>query len=265
MNVFLREFKAHRKGVIWWSVGMFFMVYSGMAKFGAYQTSGVDTTKIFDAMPKAVKAVLGIGNVDLSTAIGFFVILFIYLIVMAAIHASLLGSGVLTEEELDRTTEFLFAKPISRAKAVAAKLSAALVNVTILNLVTTVSSIGFVAAYNKGESATTEVLLLMIGMYLAQLLFLSAGLAAAAIVKRPKRAAAVVSAYVFGAYFLSLWLDATEEAQWLKYATPFKYFDAATIVNNTALNPVYIAISVTLTLVLGVLTFVFYQKRDLNV
>lgn len=265
MNVFFREFKTHRKGLIWWSVGMFFLVYSGMAKFAAYQTSGVDTTKVIDAMPKAVKAVLGMNNVDLSTAIGFFVILFIYLIVMAAIHASLLGAGVLTEEELDRTTEFLFAKPISRAKAVAAKLSAALVNVTVLNLVTTVSSIGFVAAYNKGESATTKVLLLMGGMYLAQLLFLSAGLAAAAIIKRPKRAAAVVSAYVFGAYFLSLWLDATEKAQWLKYTTPFKYFDAATIIKNTALDPVYVALSMVLTAGLVVAAFIFYQKRDLNV
>ncbi|MFA5867209.1 MAG: ABC transporter permease subunit [Actinomycetota bacterium] len=265
MNVFLREFKAHRKGLIWWSVGMFFLVYSGMAKFDAYQKSGVNVTKIFDTLPKAVKAVLGVRDVNLSTAIGFFVILFIYLIVMASIHAALLGAGVLTEEELDRTTEFLFAKPISRAKAVAAKLSAALLNVTVLNLVTTVSSVAFVAAYNRGESATTEVLLLMGGMYLAQLLFLSAGLAAAAIIKRPKRAAAVVSAYLFSAYFLSLWLDVTEKAQWLKYATPFKYFDAATIVKNTALNPVYFAISVSLTAVLGVLAFVFYQKRDLNV
>ncbi len=265
MNVFRREFKAHRKGLIWWSVGMFFLVYSGMAKFDAYQKSGVDTTKIFDAMPKAVKAVLGIRDVDVSKAIGFFIILFIYLIVMAAIHASLLGSGVLTEEELDRTTEFLFAKPISRAKAVAAKVAAALLNVTIVNLVTTVSSVGFVAAYNKGASATTEVLLLMGGMYLAQLLFLAMGLAAAAIIKRPKRAAAVVSAYLFGAYFLSLWLDVTEKAQWLKYATPFKYFDAATIVNNTALDPVYVVLSVALTAGLVAAAFVYYQKRDLNV
>ena len=37
MNVFWRELKAHRKGLIWWSLGMLFMVYSGMAKYGAYK------------------------------------------------------------------------------------------------------------------------------------------------------------------------------------------------------------------------------------
>ena len=215
MNVFWREFKAHRKGLIWWSFGMLFMVYAGMAKFGAYATSSVDISKVFDTMPKVVMAVLGMRDVDISKAIGFFVILFIYLIVMAAIHASLLGAGVLTEEELDRTSEFLYAKPISRAKAVTAKMSAALLTVTILNVVTTVSSVIFVAAYNKDKSATTEVLMMMVGMYLAQLLFLAAGLAAASIIKNPKRAASVVSAYLFGTYFISLWLDVTDKAQWL--------------------------------------------------
>ncbi len=265
MNVFWHELKAHRKGLIWWSLGMFLMVYSGMAKYGAYKASSVDVTKVFGAIPKVVKAVLGMRDVDLSTAIGFFVILFIYLIVMAAIHASLLGAGVLTEEELDRTTEFLFAKPISRVQAVIAKTSAALVAVTTLNVVTTVSSVVFVSAYNKDAPVTREVLILMGGLYLAQLLFLSAGLAAAAIVQNPKRAAAVVSAYLFGTYFISLWLDITEKAQWLKYLTPFKYFDAAAIVKASSLDPVYIAISAILTTVLIVLTFVFYQRRDLNV
>lgn len=265
MNVFWHEFKAHRKGLIWWSLGMLFMVYAGMAKFGAYKQSAVDVSKVFDTIPKVVKAVLGMRNVDLSTAIGFFVILFIYLIVMAAIHASLLGAGVLTEEELDRTSEFLFAKPISRVKAVAAKLSAAVLTVTILNLITTVSSVLFVAAYNTGKSVTPEVILLMVGLYLGQLLFLSAGMAAAAIVKNPKRAAAVVTSYLFGTYFISLWLDITEKAQWLKYTTPFKYFDAATIVNTSALDPLFIAITVVLITVLISMTFVFYRRRDLNV
>lgn len=266
MNIYKREFKAHRKSLIWWSVGMLFMVYAGMAKYGAFTSSGQDVTKLFGKMPKALMAVFGIGNVDLTTTIGFYTVLFIYVFVMAAIQSSLLGAGILAEEELDRTAEFLFAKPVSRVRAVTAKLLAAITSVTILNLVTSVSSILFVQAYNKnGPSATKDIILMMIGMYLASLVFLLFGTAAAAIVKKPKLAAPIASGYMFTAFFLKLWLDISEKAQWLKYLTPFRYFDAVTISKDSALDPVFVILSGVLIIGLAVLTFYTYRKRDLYV
>jgi ABC-2 type transport system permease protein len=266
MNIFRHEFRAHRTGLIWWSVGMLFMTYAGMAKFGGFKAAGPAALDIFKTLPKSVLAVFGIGNIDLTSAAGFFTVLFIYLFVMAAIHATLLGAGILTEEELDRTAEFLYPKPVSRVRVVAEKALAAVTSVVILNIVAAVSSVIFVALYNKGgPPATKPILLMMAGMLLAQLLFLSIGMAAAAVLKNPKAAGPVASAYMFTAFFLKLGLDITDKYQWLRFLTPFRYYDAVTILKASALDWGYVALSIGLIALFTGVTFYYYRLRDLYV
>jgi ABC-2 type transport system permease protein len=265
MTVFKKEIKTHWKSLMWWSIGMMFMIYAGMAKYSAYAKSGQEVNDVFKTMPKAMMAVFGVGDVDLTTAMGFFSILMLYLFVMGAIHASLLGAGVLTEEELDRTAEFLYAKPISRSRVVTEKLFAALFNVVVLNLVTLVLSLLIVEGYNNGPSAVKGVVLMIIGLLFAQLIFMSIGMAAASILRNPKLAASAASGLMFGAYFLNVWLDISDKLAWLKYLTPFKYFDAKEIANTVKLDPVMIALSVALISLMVALTYVFYRRRDLYV
>lgn len=264
MNIFLRELKSRRKSIFFWSVGMFFLVASGMNKFSGFEKSG-QATKVFKAFPKALSAAFGVSNVNLNTAIGWFAMLFMYLVVMTAIHASLLGAGVLAEEEQDKTAEFLFSKPISRASVITRKLLAALTFVFILNIATLVSSITLVAAFNKGPSANKEILLMMVGMFVIQIIFMVIGTTAAAIVRKPKYAAPAASGIMFATFFLSIWLDITDKLPNLKYLTPFKYFDAKIIAKKSALDPVFIAISIVIIGVMVAATYYFYEIRDLSI
>lgn len=39
MNVFLRELKANRKAILFWSIGMFLLVATGIAKYSGVATS----------------------------------------------------------------------------------------------------------------------------------------------------------------------------------------------------------------------------------
>jgi ABC-2 type transport system permease protein len=264
MNIFWRELKARRKSIVFWSIGMFFMVWAGMQKFAGFEKSG-QAAEVFKAFPKGVAAAFGLSNIDVNTALGWFAMLFMYLVVLAAIHASLLGAGVLAEEEQDKTAEFLYAKPISRTRAITGKFLAALILVFLLNIVTLLSSIAMVGVFNKGPSINKEILLMMIGMFVIQLIFVSIGMAAAAIVRKPKYAAPAASAIMFATFFLSLWLDITDKLPNLKYLTPFKYFDAKVIAKEAALDPVFIAISFVIIGVMVALTYVFYEKRDLSI
>ena len=72
MNVFMREMKAHRWGLIFWSLGMVMMIYSGMAKYGAYEAAGQSVEVILEQIPTTVQAVFGMTGFDLTTAAGFF-------------------------------------------------------------------------------------------------------------------------------------------------------------------------------------------------
>ena len=144
MNIFLKEMKSHRKSLIFWSIGVFLMVASGMVKYESLSSSGQPMNEMLAGMPKSMLALLGIGDFDISTATGYYGLLFIYLLLMATIHAAMLGATIIAKEERDKTSEFLFVKPVSRNRVITAKLLAAFVNILILNLVTFVSSLGLV-------------------------------------------------------------------------------------------------------------------------
>ncbi len=264
MNIYLRELKARRKSIIFWSIGLFLMDAASMNKFAGFEKSG-QATQVFAAFPKGLARAFGLGNVDINTALGWFAMAFMYLLVLVAIHASLLGAGILAEEEQDKTAEFLYAKPISRAKVVTEKLLAALTLIIILNIVTLLSSISMVAAFNKGVSPTQEILLMMAGMFVVQIIFMVIGSAAAAIVRKPKYAGAAASAIMFATFFLSLWLDITEKLPWLKYFTPFKYFDAKIIANHAKFDYAFIVISIGVIIAMLTMTYVSYNARDLKI
>ncbi|MFA9396655.1 MAG: ABC transporter permease subunit [Clostridiaceae bacterium] len=265
MNIFKREMKANRKSLIIWCIGMIVMVFGGMAKFGALETSGASVNELMDSLPKGLQSMFGLGIVDLSTVGGYFSILFLYLIIMATIHSSMLGATIISKEERDKTAEFLFAKPVSRNKAISLKVLATLVNIIILNLVALFSSISAVASYNKGDSINGDIIRLMIGMFILQILFMSIGMGIAAISKNPKISVSISTGFLLFSYLLFILIDMNENIEWLKYLTPFKYFEAKNIMLGSGFEMVYIALSLFIIGLFMTLTYVFYKKRDLTV
>lgn len=266
MNVFIKELRSSWRSVLYWGIGMLFLVYSGMQKYSAYASSGQNVNEIFKTFPKALAAIFGMApNLDLTKAGDWFALLVVYVVVTLAIHASLLGAGILAKEERDKTAEFLYAKPISRATAVTAKLASALINVIVLNVFTTAVSIPIVASFNKGASPNKDIVLMMTGVLLVQLIFLTLGMVMAALVKRPRYAASAASGIMFVTFFISLYIDITDKAQWLKYITPFKYFDPRTISHTMKLDPGFIALSAVLIIAFVAATYLLYGNRDLSI
>ncbi|CAM4071586.1 ABC transporter permease subunit [Mesobacillus thioparans] len=265
MNLFNRELKANRKALIIWCIGVVFMVASGMAKYSSLEGTGQSMNALMADMPKSLQAIMGTGSLDLSTALGYFGVLFLYLAVMAAIHAAMLGSNIIAKEERDKTVEFLLVKPVSRTWMISAKLSAALVNILILNLVTLASSIGMVGKYAAGEDVTREIVLLMLGMLILQLIFLVIGTAIAAVFKNAKKATSLATGILLFLFILSIAIDLNEKLEGLKFLTPFKYYDAKLVLEEGGFEPVYLVLSALLVLVLIIVTYVFYRKRDMNV
>jgi ABC-2 type transport system permease protein len=110
MNIFIKELKANRKALIIWSVCMFLLVMSGMGKYTAYASGGAGSD-VFDKLPHTIKVLFGLGDFEVTKISGFYAFLFPYIEITAAIHAALLGSGIIAKEERDKTTEFLIENP----------------------------------------------------------------------------------------------------------------------------------------------------------
>lgn len=264
MNIFLREMKANRKALIIWCACMILGGLSGMTKYTVYSSGGASSQALKE-LPQSMKALFGMGTLDVTTMSGFFAFLFLYIVVAAAIHAALLGSGIVAKEERDKTTEFLMAKPVSRYAVITSKLLASLINILILNLVTFASSILMVAVYNKGKDISDEVALFFLSMFIIQLIFLSLGALISAILKNAKSAGSLASGAVLVAYVITEITNINDNLNILNVFSPFKYFSITRIVSGNGLNPGIVILSLLLVAAFSVSTYFFYAKRDLNV
>lgn len=265
MNLFFREMKANRKSLIFWSIGFLLMVVLGMNKYEAAAAGGQSMGTLIGNMPKALQTLFGVGTLDVGTVIGYYGMLFIYLLLMAGIHSVMLGANIIAKEERDKTAEFLLVKPISRNRIITTKLFVVLLNILIVNMVTLVSSIWACSWVNKGNPPNKQLILLMVGMFLFQIIFMAIGSGMASMSKKPKKAAMKGTMIFLLSYLIYVFVGLYDKVDVLKYFSPFKYFDASYIIPNQCLKPVYVLLSVIILAVFISITYVFYNKRDLNV
>ncbi|MET4560257.1 hypothetical protein ABIA69_001401 [Lysinibacillus parviboronicapiens] len=73
-----------------------------MAKYAGLSTSGQSMNEIWTAMPKSLQAIMGTGALDISKVSGYFGVLYIYLLLMATMHAAMLGATIIAKEERDK-------------------------------------------------------------------------------------------------------------------------------------------------------------------
>ncbi|MDF2858369.1 MAG: transporter [Neobacillus sp.] len=265
MTVFLRELKVHRKSMIIWSIAIFLMIISSIGKFNAYAQTGQSMNELLAQIPSSIKAVLGMGNFDLTKVSGFYGMLYWYLLLLATIHAALLGANIISKEERDKTTEFLLVKPISRSKLISAKLLACLINIVVVNLVTLFFSVFLMGKYANGTGFTSEICILMVGMFILQLMFLLIGTATAAASKKPRSAPSVATAILLITFLISSVINMNSNLEYLKYITPFEYFKAERLLNGEGFETVFLILSLIIIVGLGFVTYVSYKSRDLNV
>ena len=214
-------------------------------------------------MPKSLQAIMGNNSLDLSNAIGYYGVLYLYLVVMAGIHAVMLGANIISKEERDKTVEFLLVKPISRSRMITSKLLAAFLNIFIFNVVTFISSIVIVQEYAEGEAVVGDISIMMFGMLILQLIFLVIGTAIAALYKNAKKASSLSTGILLFTFILSIAINMNSKLEILKYFTPFKYFEASKLMSG-GFEAVYIILSLILIVTLTITTYICYEKRDLN-
>lgn len=264
MNIYIRELRAHRKSLIIWCIGMAFMAIGGMSKYSAALGAGVGSmNELIAKMPKSLQNLCGIGVFDLSVALDYFGLMFLYIALLAAVHAVMLGAGIISKEERDKTVEFLMVKPVLRAKIITAKLLSALTMLIILNIVTFVSGFYILSKYSKDLPFAAGLTKLMLGMLVLQILFAVLGALLAAVFSKPKLSAAAGTGILLEMFMLSMVIDITGRFSFLKYFTFFKYFDAKDIL-KTGYRLAFPVITVILLCAALCGTYYYYKKRDLK-
>ncbi|ETA79366.1 ABC transporter permease subunit [Youngiibacter fragilis] len=265
MNIYFKEMKAQVRSLIFWGIGILAMTFGGMSKYGALEVTGQDINAIMDAMPKFLKLLFGMNGLDIGTLAGYFGVLIAYLILMAAIHAAMLGANIVSKEENVKTSEFLMVKPRSRTQIMAAKILAGFTGLIIFNAMMFAMSKFSVDFYSKGENIDSLLYEMTISMLLIQCIFFLIRTSVASVVKRPKVSTSLVMSITLVFYLTSVLSEMVEQGKFLRYLTPFRFFSVPELIDGTGLRPEFIMISAAAILILNVVTFRGFNKRDLYI
>ncbi|MFZ5917980.1 MAG: ABC transporter permease subunit [Chloroflexota bacterium] len=264
MNILMRELKANLKSLIIWAVIVSLLVWVGVSKFSAYYNNP-EMLAILDAMPQAMLDAFSLKALDLTTVSGFFGLMFTYFALLLGIAAAMWGSDIISKEERDKTVEFALTLPVTRSRVVTAKTLAALVNCIALLLITWGASLLSAQPYAPDARFYRFLALLMLAVFILELVFLAVGIFLGCAMKRYKVAGAVAVSLLLGTYFLSVISALSQDLDWLKYFSPFKYFDAVKLLNESSLDLVFVGLSLAIIVLSMAGAYLTYARRDLYI
>jgi len=264
MNIFLRELRANLKSLVIWCVIMALLIMIAVSKFSAF-ADNPEMLAMLDSMPPAILDALSMRAFNLTTVSGFYGIMFVYFGLMAAIAAAMWGSDIISKEERDKTVEFSLVLPVSRSRVVTAKALAALVNCIAFVLITWAISLVAVRSYNPDQAFYNFLSLEMQAMFSIELIFLAIGLLLGCAMKQYKRSASVAVAIILTTYFMSIMSQMQQSLDFLKYITPFRYYEASALFFTGKMDSTYLLISAGLIVICVAAAYLIYNKRDLYI
>lgn len=264
MNILLRELKANLRSLLVWAGIVVVWAIFGFAEYRAY-IGNPEMLALVDSLPPAFLSALSLEAFNLTTVSGFWGVLFLNFALLLSLSAVLWGSDIVSKEERDRTVEFSLALPVSRAKLVTAKILAAAMNCLALVLITLGASLANVARYQPDSAFFGFLFLSMVALYFMQLIFLAVGVFLGCAMRHYKRASSLAIALWLGTYILSVLSSLSESLEFLKYFSPYAYFDPAMLLRESRLDLGYVALSVGIITVCLVGAYLTYSRRDLYI
>ncbi|MCO5183744.1 MAG: ABC transporter permease [Anaerolineae bacterium] len=264
MNIYKHELKMKIGSVIGWSIAVFAIIFIFMAMFSAIAEDAELLNETLASMPEQLLQAFGMTGIDMATVLGFFGFAFTFCQICIAIQAANYGFSLVSVEETDMTADFLLPKPVSRSRILTSKLLAALTALTITNVVVWVSSFLAISMFRDGRPYDSQALILLLaGVLLFQLVFLTVGVVVSLFMKRVRNVTPYTMALVFGAYILNAFGGMLGEDT-IELITPFKHFDPNYVLGNAGYDVPLVLISVVLVLVSIVGSYRLYTRRNIQ-
>ncbi len=264
MNIILRELRTSIKSLLIWCSVFAVLVTMYLTEFSAFANND-EMVDLLDSMPEGMMEAFRFNSFNMTTLTGFFGLLFTYFTLVLCIHAILKGNSIIAKEERDKTVEFTLVLPVRRSRIVFAKLIAAVVNCALILAFLYGFIIISIQKYLPEENFMKFFSLVILGTFITQMIFLSIGILLGCSIKQYKKSGYIGASIILITYIMTIFIDLNEKLDFLKYITPFKYFDTLLIKNELTLDWTYVIISLAVISVCLAIGFVTYRKRDLYI
>jgi ABC-2 type transport system permease protein len=264
-NLFRMELRRNAVSLILWMTVIILLISVTMSVYGTFVKNQSQVIGMMSLIPKGALEFKGISNVTgLFSVLGYYAANnTIYMMLLGSIFAMVLGSNILLKEEYNKTAEFLMSRPITRSEIFFSKLAVLSINVFLLNLVTSIAGLISMEIVKTGPFSIKSFLILSFYTFLLNALFGALGLFLSTLVKRAKAITTFTIALVLVFYFIHTLSKITESVAKLGYLSPFKYVNVEAFKASYSLDPWHLVYFLGISLVLSVLAFRIYRRKDI--
>ena len=264
-NLFLKEIKRNASSLMIWMIVITFLIVLTMSVYRTFMDNQSKIVGMLSLIPKGALQFKGISNFnDLLSVLGFYSVNnIIYMMVLGSIFAIVLSSNILLKEEYNKTAEYLLTRPVNRSEIFFSKLAVLLLNVFLLNLVTSLAGFICIELVKRAPFSIGSFLILSTYTLLLNILFAAIGLFISTLIKRAKPVTTFSIGLVLILYFISTLSKITESASKIGYISPFRF------ANVDAINPYYslefwhLAYFIGISLLLTGLSCRLYIRKDI--
>lgn len=264
MNILVRELKSNFKSLLIWSGIIILFTVVGFSKFSAYYNNP-EMLAILKDFPPAMVSALSLNAFNLTTITGFFGVIYSYFALLLSVAAAMWGSDIISKEERDKTVEFSLTLPVTREKLVTAKTITAVINCIALLLVSVAFMVISAQRYQPDREFYRFLALGVVAIFIIQMIFLTIGIFLGCALKQYKRAGSIAVSLLLGTYLLSVISALNKNLDFLKYFTPFKYFDPVQLLRQSRFSLLFVALSIAIIIVSMAGAYLTYAKRDLYI
>jgi ABC-2 type transport system permease protein len=264
-NLFLKELRMNATALILWMAAITILIAVTMSMFNTFIENQSKVIGMMKIVPKGALQFKGISNFDdLFSILGFYAVNnVIYMMVLGSIYSIVLSSNILLKEEYNRTAEYLLTRPVTRSEVFLSKLAVVLLFIFLLNLVTTLAGFLSMEIVKNTPFNIKPFLVLSFYTLLLNLLFGALGLFISTLVKRSKPITTLCIGLVLILYFIYTISKITATASKIGYVSPFKYINIDVVHPGYGLELWRLGYFIGLSLILGVIAYRLYLKKDL--
>ncbi|MBR3199236.1 MAG: ABC transporter permease subunit [Bacilli bacterium] len=259
-----REFKTNFKSFIIW-LSILIIIFLIVYLIYPYIITD-DTMKSLDEMMKVFPPeLLKAFNMDLASINSAYGWLksegFMFILIITGIYSSMLGSSVVLKEENDKTIEYLESLPIKRSNILTNKIIVSIIYIILMVVIFGIFN--YVSLLISGDFNHREYILLSVTPLFVALPFFSINLFISTFLHKTRKTIGISLGLVFLSYVLSVLSELSTKVEFLKYFSIYTLADTRNVITNTSINSVMVIISLIITLIFILASYIRYNKKEL--
>ena len=261
MTIFKQEIKSQKLSIAIWSLSIGLLIAACVLMYPDMESQMEGVNDMFSSMGNFTEA-FGMDQLNFGTLVGFYAVEGGNILgIGGAFFAAITAITALMKEEKERTAEFLMTHPVSRNKIITEKFLSVFSIIIILNAVVLGCTLLSIVMIDE-EIFWKELLLFQLAYLLMQFEIAGICFGISAFLRKSGLGIGIGLASLM--YFFNIIANISEDAEVLKYITPFGYTEGSDIINNGELKMEYIIPGMIMMLIGIIIAYVKYNKKDIH-